>query len=92
MIREEEKTITKKKCISVACYKYKDTGRKTIVNEKDQDGKDVVIEKPIMEKELQPAKYQEIEESITVYVIEYLGERHEFIDKKDALEFKRAIQ
>lgn len=87
MIEEVVKQIERNICVEPAKMVYKDTGRKSVKTEIDDDGNEVTIEVPIKERVMVDAKFKKIIEEIKIFQVEKDGEIHEFSDIIDAKAF-----
>lgn len=86
-IEKRIKKVIEKRLISPAKLQYRKTGDIEIVKIKDAEGKIKEKERPIKEQVLIPAKYEEVEKEVTVYVINDGIDEHEFMSKKEARQF-----
>lgn len=86
-IEKRIKKVIEKRLISPAKLQYRETGDIEIVKIKDTDGNVTEKERPVKEQVAIPAKYEEVEKEVTVYVVNDGIDEHEFMSKKEARQF-----
>lgn len=92
----EEVSRKRRKVVMPARYKMLDTGRKHIVQVKDEEGQIFDEERPIMEKVFMEAVIEEEDVTVPVFAV-YTGEgeareRHEFTEKEKALAYLKGFK
>lgn len=80
------------KVVSAAHWKEIDTGVRQVMKIIDAEGVTREEERPVMERVIVPARAEDVEKEVEVWVIERNGEAHEFGSLKDAQEYQKGLK